>query len=140
MTSATYKKFSPKQPYLTIAQIHEKFGSRAVVAYSCKIVDKVLEGGAIIAVANAPDSDPTELKEYQKKLKKQHPDKHPVLFLRVEKDEKFNRIILTYDYGNGEKKVAPMLEVKKTEAEEKIETVPVEFLAQALSAATKNTN
>jgi len=128
-----FKIIPPKQKYMTISEIHEAFGSRGVVAYSCRIIDSVLEGGVVIAVQDAADVGISEIKAYQRQLRQKNPDKSPIIYLRVEKDAKMQRLLLTYDGGGGEKKVTPKLEVKKSAAEEAILSVPVSLLAQALS-------
>jgi len=128
-----YKTVSAPQKYLTITQMFQNFGARGLVAYSCKIVDGVLEGGVVIAVLNEENTDSREIKAYQRELRKKHPDKDPIYFLRVEKDEEYDRLLLTYDNGGGEKKIKPKLEVKKSEAEKAVATIPASVLAQALS-------
>ena len=45
-----YTILPPKQVYITLAQINEKFDCRGVVAYKCKVVDSVPQGGYVIAV------------------------------------------------------------------------------------------
>jgi len=127
-----YKTVSPPQKYMTISRIYEQFGSRGVVAYSCKIVDSVLEGGVVIAVENE-NAGSVGIKEYYRQLRKKHPDKSPIYYLRVEPGEGHQRLILVYDGGGGEKKITSKLEVKKSRAEEAISQVPTELLAQALS-------
>jgi hypothetical protein len=129
---ASYKTIKPPQKYMNISQMHDIFGERGLVAYSCKIVDSGLEGGVVIAVQNENTTDTAELKAYQRQLRKKHPDKDPIYYLKIEKDEPNDRLLLTYDHGAGERKIMPKLEVKKSKAQKAIEQVPDEFLAQAL--------
>ncbi|MCL1863728.1 MAG: hypothetical protein FWF78_09195 [Defluviitaleaceae bacterium] len=128
----SYKTVTAPQKYLTITQMHQNFGSRGLVAYSCKIVEGVLEGGVVIAVMNEGDIDSREIKAYQRELRKKHPDKDPICFLRVEKDEEYDRLLLTYDNGGGERKIKPKLEVKKSDAEKAVAAIPAGVLALAL--------
>jgi len=127
-----YKIVPPKQRYLNISQMHNLFGSRGIVAYSCRIVDSVLEGGVVIAVQDEGNTDNRGIKEYFHQLRKEHPDKSPIFYLVIERDEEHDRLLLTYDNGGGERKIKPMLEVKKSAAEKAIAQIPPEFLAQAL--------
>jgi len=122
---------------MTVSDMYRAFGSRGVVAYSCKIVDSVLEGGVVIAVQNEGVTDTTEIKTYQRKLRKMHPEKDPIYYIRMEQDEKYKQVVLIYDWGNGERKVAPKLEVKKSEAEQAIEAIPDNILAQALKFSSE---
>ena len=132
-----FKTVPSPQKYMSISRIYDEFGSRGVVAYSCKVVDSVLEGGVVIAVEDEAGADNSGIKDYHRQLRKKHPDKSPIYYLRVEQDEKSKRLLLTYDGGGGEKKVTPKLEVKKSEAQQAIEQVPFELLAQALSTSVK---
>lgn len=125
----------PKQKYMTLAEIHETYGSRGVVAYSCKMVDAIPEGGFVIAVLEKPDTDNCKLKEYQRQFKQRYPAKTPVYYLRLEINEGGRHFTLTYDNGTGEKKAAPRIEIKKTEAETAIAQIPDELLAKALATA-----
>jgi hypothetical protein len=127
-----FKIIPPPQRYMNISQMHDKFGSRGLVAYSCKIVDSVLEGGVVVAVQDENNTDSSGIKAYLRQLRKKHPDKDPIYYLRAEKDEAHDRLLLTYDYGRGERKTVPKLEVKKSKAEQAIAQIPDEFLAQAL--------
>lgn len=129
-----YKVIPPKQKYLTIAQMFDTFGSRGLVAYSCKIVDSVLEGGVVVAVQNEVGGDTKGIKEYQLNLRRKYPDKDPIYYLRLEPGKGHQKISLTYDNGGGEKTIRPKLEVKKSEAEEAISQIPDDVLAQALAA------
>ena len=132
-----FKTVAPPQRYMNISQMHEAYGSRGIVAYSCKIVDSVLEGGIVIAVQNEGNSDSSDLKTYQRQLRKKHLDKNPIFYLRIERDEAHQRLILFYDGGGGEKRVIPKLEVKKSAAEEAVSRIPLDLLAQALSSKFK---
>jgi hypothetical protein len=49
-----------------------------------------------------------------------------------------NYVLLIYDGGGGEKKVTPKLEVKKSQAESAISSIPDDILAQALSGRLGN--
>ena len=131
-----FKTIPAPQKYMTISRIYDQFGSRGVVAYSCKVINSVLEGGVVVAVEDT-GADSAGIKEYQRQLKKQHPSKSPMYYLRVEPGEGNQRLILTYDSGGGEKKVVPKLEVKKSEAEQAIEQIPLEFLAEALATSVR---
>ena len=130
---STFKTIPPKQKYMTIPEMYRNFESRGIIAYSCKIVNSVLEGGVVIAVQDEADADSGEIKKYQRQLRKQHPDKAPIYYLRLEPGEGNQRISLTYDNGSGEKKIMPKLEVVKSEAEQALSSVPTDLLAQALA-------
>ncbi|MCL1842333.1 MAG: hypothetical protein FWF79_00815 [Defluviitaleaceae bacterium] len=127
-----YKIIPPKQRYMNISQMYDLFGSRGIIAYSCKIVDSVLEGGVVIAVQDEGNADNRGIKDYLRQLQKSHFAQHPMYYLRIEKDEAHNRLLLTYDNGGGERKITPKLEVKKSAAEQAISQIPAEYLAQAL--------
>jgi spermidine synthase len=129
----------PKQKYMSVTDIYEAYGSRGVVAYSCKVADCVPEGGFIIAVSDSQFADNKELKKYQRQLKQKFPGKAPVFYIRAEEAAGGGRLIIIYDDGTGEKKAAPRIEFKKSEAEKSIERVPDEFIAKALSSALKKT-
>ena len=132
-----FKTVPPKQRYMTLAEIHEAYGSRGVVAYSCKVVDVVPEGGFVIAVQDTTAADNSGLKEYQRQLIKQYPAKAPIYYLHMESANNGQRYTLYYDNGVGEKKAITKIEVKKSDAEEAIERIPDELLARALITAFK---
>ena len=132
-----YKTVAAPQKYMTVKQMFQHFGSRGLVAYSCKIVEGVLEGGVVIAVLDTEETDSSELKAYQRELRKKHPDKDPIYFLRVEKDDQYDRLLLTYDNGTGERKIKPKLEVKKSDIEKAVSAIPANLLAEALKSANK---
>ena len=58
---------------MALAEIYERFGSRSVVAYSCKVSDSAPEGGFVIAVQNAAANSDARLKEYHRQLKIKYP-------------------------------------------------------------------
>ena len=129
----TFKTIPPKQKYMSIPEMYRTFGSCGIIAYSCKVVDSVLEGGVVCAVQNENEKDTTEIKAYMNNMRKKHPDKKPFFYLSIKPGEKNQRYSITYDNGGGEKTLMPKLEVRKSESEEKIESVPVDFIAQALA-------
>jgi len=127
-----FKTIPPKQRYMTLAEIHETYGSRGVIAYSCKVADSVPEGGFVIAVQDEANTDYKSLKEYHRQIKQKYPSKEPVYFLRVETAESGKYLKFIYDNGIGERTALPKIEVKKSEAEGAINRIPDEILAQAL--------
>ena len=126
-----YTILPPKQAYMTLAQISEKFGCRGVVAYKCKVVDSVPQGGYVIAVQNKADEDYNGLREYLRQLKKKYPDKSPIYFIR------FNNGVIAYDDGLSVKSAKPAIEFKDSPALEAINSIPDELLAKALSSGLK---
>lgn len=142
MNNKGFTTIPPKQRYMTLVEIHDVYGSRGVVAYSCKTVDNVPEGGFVIAIQDK-SSNSSRLKEYQQQLKQKYPAKAPIYYLRVDKVESSGCFTFTYDNGTGERKLktAPKIEeAKKTEAEIALERIPDEFLAKALATAIRIPN
>lgn len=127
----------PKQKYMTLSEICETYGSCSVVAYSCKVIDSVPNGGFVIAVQDKPGTDNSKLKEYQRQFMQKYPAKAPVYYLRMETTRGGQYLTLIYDNGTGEKKTTLRIEVKRTESETVIERIPDELLAKALVTALK---
>jgi len=131
------KVIPPKQKYMALAEIHETFGRRGVVAYSCEVVGLAPVGGFVIAVADSADGDTSILKEYRRQMAHKHPDREPLFYIQVERADA-GHLVVSYDVGDGEKRAAQSIEVKKPKALEAIERVPSEGLAQALKTILRS--
>ncbi|MCL2851418.1 MAG: hypothetical protein FWE20_00060 [Defluviitaleaceae bacterium] len=133
-----FKTIPPKQKYMTFNEIHKEYGSRGVVAYSCKTAGSVPEGGFVIAVQDKAGADNSGIKEYQVQLLRKYPAKAPIYYLRVEAGEGANHFSVVYDNGSGERNCLSKIEIKKSRAEEAISFIPDEILAQAISSSFKS--
>jgi hypothetical protein len=121
---------------MDLTEIHKKYGTLGVVAYSCKLSDGVPEGGLVIAVQEGVDSG--GIKEYLRQFKKKFPNKGPVCYIRVPIANQGKPLALVYDNGTGEKKALPKLEErKKSEPERLMSLVPDEALALIIASAFK---
>jgi len=127
----------PKQKYMTLAEIRATYGSRGVVAYSCKVMDSVPQGGFVIAVQKRTSTDSNMLKEYMRQFKKQYPNKKLVYYFRFEETEADAPLSFVYDNGAGEVKGLSKIEVKKHKGQTMMETMPDELLAQVLMTSLR---
>jgi hypothetical protein len=129
----------PPQKYLTLAEIYNTYGKRAVVAYNCKMAaDAAPRGGYVIAAQNKPGTDYLKLKKYMRQFQKKYPAKQPVYFIRFEDGESEHQLTLIYDNGSKEKRHLPEIEEKKSERQQAVEKIPAELLAQALKSKLSN--
>lgn len=124
------------QKYMTLAQIRETYGSRAVVAYSCSVVDSVPLGGYVIAVQDKVGGNCAQLREFQRNLKKTYPDKKPVFYFCLEDGATNNAVCIRY-LDEKTEKVLPEIKIKKPPIEEALAKIPADILAQALSMSIK---
>jgi hypothetical protein len=122
---------------MTLDQIKKTYRGRWVVAYACKIAEATLYGGCVIAVQEQADPDYSELKKFRNRFAKQHADKNPIYCFCVDNHEGTERMALTYDNGVEAKKVFPSLRVEKSKAEEALDGIPEDFLAEAIKASIK---
>ena len=106
-----FRTIPPKKHYMTLAQIHETYGSDGVVAYSCKVTNDVPEGGFVIIIQETDTTDSKILIEYLRQVKLKYPDKDPMYYLRMETVEGSQEYELTYDNGTGEKKLTLKIEI-----------------------------
>ena len=127
----------PKQKYMSLAEIRAAYGSRGVVAYSCKGKDSVPHGGVVIAVQKKPGADSKMLKEYMRQFRKQYPGKRPVYYIRMDETEENAPMSFVYDNGSGEAKGLSKIEVKKHKAQAMMEAIPDEVLAQVLMTSIR---
>ena len=76
-----FKTVAPPQPYMTLSEIHKKFGMQGVVAYGCTLNGEAPEGGYVIAVQEGPDSK--GIKAYLRQFKAKFPQKETVQSLLI---------------------------------------------------------
>jgi hypothetical protein len=125
----------PPQKYMTLAEIGEAYGAKAVVAYNCKVDGEEPLGGYVIAAQSEPGAE-HKLKEFMRQLKSRYPVKQPVFYLRRAGDASGKTYI--YDSGGGEVRFALKPEFTKSPLQEAIEQIPIEVLALALSTSLKS--
>jgi hypothetical protein len=130
-----FKTIPPKQRYMTLAEIYESYGERAVVAYHCRVKDAAPLGGFVIAVQDKPEKEYKRLKEYMNQFQSKYPQRKPVFFIRFEEGEKENHLTFVYDSGSNEiiKDSVDEIKEKKSKMERTVEKIPAELLAKALS-------
>jgi hypothetical protein len=91
----------PPQPFLTLREIFDVYGSRSVVAYACRVVDGQPKGGYVIAVQEQPGTDVSRIKLYQSQFIKKYPHKMPVCYIRLEGHASRHALTLFFDDGTG---------------------------------------
>lgn len=130
-----YQVVPPKQKFMDLQKIFATFGSRPLVAYSCKVVNETPMGGYVIAVQTAMNESTAGIKEYMRQLKERHSEKEPIYYICIREDG------IIYDNGDGEVKTLPeIMEKKPSKVQKKVESVSDEVIAKALASSLKKTD
>jgi len=130
-----YKVVPPQQKYMELPKIYAAYGSRPVVAYSCKVVNDTPMGGHVIAVQNQPGESTEGIKSYMNQLKARYAAKEPIYYICVREDA------IIYDKGQGEVKTLPEITEKNpSKSQRVVEGIPDEILAMALASSLKEEN
>lgn len=129
-----FKIVPPPQRFMTLAEIHNRFGTQGVVAYSCRLDDDIPEGGYVVAVQDGANL--YGIKQYLKQFKEKFPQKDPICFMRVPIFHEGKPLAVVYNHGDGEKKGLPKIELRKpSKAERLIDMIPDDVMALMLSTA-----
>ena len=124
-----YKVLAPPQKYLELPIIYTLYGSRPVIAYNCKVGNGAPYGGFVIAVQNDADGPTEGIKAYMAQLKERYFSREPIYYICVKEN------VIVYDMGKGEVETLPdIIEKKPSKAQQAVESIPDEVLAQILSA------
>jgi hypothetical protein len=136
-----FKTIPPKQKYMSLAEIYKTFGSRAVVAYGCRVKGGAPLGGYVIAVQDGGGGY-AQLKEYMRQFAGKYPARKPVFFIRFEAGDTEDKLNFVYDSGSVEAVSDTVDEIKevKSKIEKIVDTIPAELLAQALKTSLYNVN
>ena len=68
---------------MSLAKIHEEYGSRPVVIYNCKFEEDTLLGGYVIAVADESRGPLKGIHSYMMQLKRKYHQKEPIRLVAV---------------------------------------------------------
>ncbi|MCL2202884.1 MAG: hypothetical protein FWB88_02960 [Defluviitaleaceae bacterium] len=132
-----FKIVPPPQRYMSLTEIHTRFGTQGVVAYSCKMNGDEPEGGHVVAVQEGGNL--RDIKEYLRQFKLKFPNRAPVCYIRVPIAAEGKPLGFIYDHGTGEKKGVPRIEPRKpSQAERLINHIPEDVLALMIGAAFRS--
>jgi len=139
MENRDFKIISSKHRFMTISDIHKNFGSRGVVAFSCKVEGDMFKGGYVAAISDVENGEDKNIKIFLKKFRNRFPEKDPTYYLRLKIAENSKYIEIYYDDGHGERKSIPTIEeVKPSEIEQAVNSIPSDILAQAIMSSFKS--